>query len=70
MSLIRTKKTFSGTGLKSFVLEDLQPVTDYSTKVHCGSSEHFYKWGEWSKMTHFRTKEDSEYSIHLLFLTL
>ncbi|KAA0720013.1 Oncostatin-M-specific receptor subunit beta [Triplophysa tibetana] len=51
-------KTFSGTGLKSFVLEDLQPVTDYSAKVHCGSSEHFYIWSEWSKMTDFRTKED------------
>ncbi|KAI7796172.1 putative leukemia inhibitory factor receptor alpha b, partial [Triplophysa rosa] len=51
-------KTFSGTGLKSFVLEDLQPFTGYSAKVHCGSSEHFYTWSEWSEMTLFRTKED------------
>lgn len=51
-------KTFSGTELKSIVLEDLQPATGYRAKVHCGSSEHFYQWSEWSQMINFTTKED------------
>ncbi|XP_036443969.1 leukemia inhibitory factor receptor-like isoform X1 [Colossoma macropomum] len=52
------QETFSGTGLKSLVLADLQPFTGYSARVRCGSREHFYKWGDWSNLITFSTKED------------
>uniref|UniRef100_A0A3B4CHF9 LIF receptor subunit alpha b n=1 Tax=Pygocentrus nattereri TaxID=42514 RepID=A0A3B4CHF9_PYGNA len=52
------KETFNGSGLKSLVLTDLQPFTGYSARVRCGSYEHFYKWGDWSNLNTFSTKED------------
>ncbi|XP_051536710.1 leukemia inhibitory factor receptor-like isoform X2 [Myxocyprinus asiaticus] len=51
-------KTFDGLGLSSIVLEDLQPSANYTAKVQCGSSKHFYRWGDWSEMTHISTKEE------------
>ncbi|XP_055036716.2 LIF receptor subunit alpha b [Misgurnus anguillicaudatus] len=51
-------KNFSGSRLTSIVLVDLQPFTNYTAKVSCGSSENFYMWGDWSDITRFRTKED------------
>ncbi|MCJ8740938.1 hypothetical protein PDJAM_G00064980 [Pangasius djambal] len=50
--------TFNGTGLISVVLADLQPFTGYVARVRCGSLEHFYKWGDWSNLITFVTKED------------
>ncbi|XP_076836794.1 LIF receptor subunit alpha b isoform X2 [Brachyhypopomus gauderio] len=50
--------TFSGTSLESLVLPDLQPFTNYTARVRCGSLEHFYEWGDWSNPTTFITKED------------
>uniref|UniRef100_A0A4W4E3H4 LIF receptor subunit alpha b n=1 Tax=Electrophorus electricus TaxID=8005 RepID=A0A4W4E3H4_ELEEL len=50
--------TFNGTSLKSLVLADLQPFTEYTARVRCGSLEHFYKWGDWSNPTTFYTKDD------------
>ncbi|XP_051959944.1 LIF receptor subunit alpha b isoform X2 [Xyrauchen texanus] len=50
--------TFHGLGLSSVILLDLQPSAHYTAKVQCGSNEHFYRWGDWSKMTDFSTKED------------
>lgn len=58
------KTTFSGLGLKSLVLADLQPFTYYTAHVRCGSREHFYKWGDWSDPVTFSTKEDSKYVKH------
>ncbi|XP_026861737.2 LIF receptor subunit alpha b isoform X2 [Electrophorus electricus] len=52
------KGTFNGTSLKSLVLADLQPFTEYTARVRCGSLEHFYKWGDWSNPTTFYTKDD------------
>ncbi|XP_051532876.1 LIF receptor subunit alpha b [Myxocyprinus asiaticus] len=50
--------TFRGLGLSSVILLDLQPSAKYTAKVQCGSNEHFYRWGDWSEMTDFSTKED------------
>ncbi|XP_043077162.1 LIF receptor subunit alpha b [Puntigrus tetrazona] len=50
--------TFSGEGLSSAVLINLQPSVKYTAQVRCGSHEHFYKWGDWSEMTKFSTEED------------
>ncbi|XP_016365738.1 leukemia inhibitory factor receptor-like isoform X1 [Sinocyclocheilus rhinocerous] len=51
-------KTFNGVGLSSVVLINLQPFAKYTAQVQCGSYEHFYKWGDWSEITKFSTKED------------
>ncbi|XP_056118906.1 LIF receptor subunit alpha b [Rhinichthys klamathensis goyatoka] len=51
-------KTFNGLGLSSIVIVHLQPFANYTVKVRCGSDEHFYKWGDWSEITEFSTKED------------
>ncbi|XP_059382263.1 leukemia inhibitory factor receptor-like isoform X2 [Carassius carassius] len=51
-------KTFNGEGLSSAVLINLQPFNTYTAQVQCGSYEHFYKWGDWSEITKFSTKED------------
>lgn len=51
-------KTFEGTGLTSLVLADLKPYTEYKVRLRCGSGEHFYKWGDWSDLITFVTKED------------
>uniref|UniRef100_A0A671M1L7 Coiled-coil domain-containing protein 61-like n=1 Tax=Sinocyclocheilus anshuiensis TaxID=1608454 RepID=A0A671M1L7_9TELE len=52
------QKTFSGKGLSSLVLVNLQPFAKYTARVRCGSYEHFYEWGNWSKITELSTKED------------
>ncbi|KAI4886814.1 hypothetical protein NFI96_018381 [Prochilodus magdalenae] len=52
------QETFGGTGLKSLILADLQPFTEYTARVRCGSHEHFYKWGDWSDSITFITRED------------
>ncbi|XP_058613206.1 LIF receptor subunit alpha b [Onychostoma macrolepis] len=51
-------ETFNGVGLSSIVLKNLQPFVKYTAQVRCGSLKHFYKWGDWSKITEFSTKED------------
>ncbi|KAL1253038.1 hypothetical protein QQF64_017731 [Cirrhinus molitorella] len=51
-------ETFSGVGLSSAVLVNLQPFAKYTAQVACGSLEHFYKWGDWSEIMEFSTKED------------
>lgn len=61
------QKTFNGLGLSSIVLVDLQPFAKYTVQVRCGSDEHFYKWGDWSEMTKFSTKEDSKYTENLTY---
>ncbi|TKS78261.1 Leukemia inhibitory factor receptor [Collichthys lucidus] len=51
----KTKRTFSGVGLRSVVLSDLHPDEDYSVQVRCGAQENFWKWGNWSKPFSFKT---------------
>uniref|UniRef100_A0A8C2G4M9 LIF receptor subunit alpha b n=1 Tax=Cyprinus carpio TaxID=7962 RepID=A0A8C2G4M9_CYPCA len=52
------QENFSGEGLSSLVLVNLQPFTKYTARVRCGSYEHFYEWGDWSEITEFSTLED------------
>ncbi|XP_066502120.1 LIF receptor subunit alpha b [Hoplias malabaricus] len=52
------EERFNGTTLKSLVLADLQPYTDYTARVRCGALNHFYKWGDWSEGIIFSTNED------------
>ncbi|MEQ2284158.1 hypothetical protein AMECASPLE_018649, partial [Ameca splendens] len=47
---------FSGVGLRSAVLLDLQPDEEYKVQVRCGSQKNFWKWGDWSKALSFKTK--------------
>lgn len=54
----KTKRTFSGVGLRSVVLPDLYPYEAYSVKVRCGAQQNFWKWGNWSKTFSFKTKID------------
>uniref|UniRef100_A0A3B5LKC0 Fibronectin type-III domain-containing protein n=1 Tax=Xiphophorus couchianus TaxID=32473 RepID=A0A3B5LKC0_9TELE len=49
-------RNFSGVGLHSVFLPHLHPNTKYRVRVHCGSLNHFLKWGNWSKEFHFTTK--------------
>ncbi|KAM9743742.1 LIF receptor subunit alpha a isoform 1-T2 [Menidia menidia] len=52
----KTKRVFSGVGLHSVVLLDLQSDEDYSVRVRCGAQQNFWKWGKWSDQFHFKTK--------------
>ncbi|KAM9360915.1 LIF receptor subunit alpha a [Symphorus nematophorus] len=51
----KTKRAFSGVGLRSVVLSDLHPDEDYSVQVCCGAQQNFWKWGDWSKPFSFKT---------------
>ncbi|KAM6964861.1 LIF receptor subunit alpha a [Aplochiton taeniatus] len=54
----KTTHTFSGAGLSSAVLLDLQPDEDYKVRARCGALENFWKWGDWSSALGFKTKMD------------
>lgn len=51
----KSKRTFSGVGLRSVVLSDLYPYTDFSVQVRCSALQNFWKWGDWSKPISFKT---------------
>ncbi|KAM6943822.1 LIF receptor subunit alpha a [Lycodopsis pacificus] len=51
----KTKRTFSGLGLQSVVLSDLDPDEDYSVQVRCGAQQNFWNWGSWSEPLSFKT---------------
>nr|XP_033475566.1 LIF receptor subunit alpha a [Epinephelus lanceolatus] len=53
---IKTKRTFSGVGLRSVVISDVYPYEDYSVQVRCGAQQNFWKWGNWSEPLSFKTK--------------
>uniref|UniRef100_A0A3B5LL08 Fibronectin type-III domain-containing protein n=1 Tax=Xiphophorus couchianus TaxID=32473 RepID=A0A3B5LL08_9TELE len=53
---VQLLRNFSGVGLHSVFLPHLHPNTKYRVRVHCGSLNHFLKWGNWSKEFHFTTK--------------
>ncbi|XP_061755601.1 LIF receptor subunit alpha a [Nerophis ophidion] len=54
----KTKRTFTGVGLRTVILLDLYPDEDYCVRVHCGAQKNFWKWGNWSKTYSFRTNID------------
>ncbi|XP_049650733.1 oncostatin-M-specific receptor subunit beta [Accipiter gentilis] len=43
----------------SITLSGLQPYTEYTARVHCGTAKHFWRWSEWSEALTIRTKEAS-----------
>ncbi|XP_039856239.1 leukemia inhibitory factor receptor-like isoform X1 [Simochromis diagramma] len=47
-----------GVGLTAAVIKDLIPHWDYDVRVRCGTAQHFWKWGDWSKSVKIRTKGD------------
>ncbi|XP_076005508.1 LIF receptor subunit alpha a [Genypterus blacodes] len=53
-----TTRTFSGVGLRSVVLLDLQPDEEFSIRVRCGAQKNFWKWGDWSGSFSFQTSID------------
>ncbi|KAM7369393.1 hypothetical protein PAMP_013665 [Pampus punctatissimus] len=56
-SKIKTISENFGVGLTSTVLNDLIPSQTYTVMVKCGTSQHLWKWSEWSSIK-FRTKDD------------
>lgn len=60
-----SQRNYSGIGLTSVVLHGLAPAQTYTVRVCCGLKQHFWKWGDWSKSSTFKTEEDSEYPIHM-----
>ncbi|KAK6315787.1 hypothetical protein J4Q44_G00133110 [Coregonus suidteri] len=52
-------RKYSGIGLRSVVLHGLAPAQTYTVQVHCGLKQHFWKWGDWSRGSTFKTKEDT-----------
>ncbi|XP_078812570.1 oncostatin-M-specific receptor subunit beta isoform X2 [Oryzias latipes] len=47
-----------GLGLNLTFLTDLKPNVFYRVKMRCGTAQHFWKWGDWSKSVGFHTKTD------------
>ncbi|XP_053196481.1 leukemia inhibitory factor receptor-like [Scomber japonicus] len=50
--------TISGIGLNFAVLDDLIPYWTYTVVVRCRTSQHSWKWSEWSSNITFHTKTD------------
>uniref|UniRef100_A0AAQ6IK65 Fibronectin type-III domain-containing protein n=1 Tax=Anabas testudineus TaxID=64144 RepID=A0AAQ6IK65_ANATE len=48
----------SGVGLNYIILKDLIPNWKYYAAVRCATTEHFWKWGDWSRSVSFHTKGD------------
>ncbi|XP_012684063.1 LIF receptor subunit alpha a [Clupea harengus] len=55
---ISVTRNYSGAGLSLVLLEDLWPYETYRARVRCGSKNYFWKWGDWSSESSFRTKMD------------
>ncbi|XP_070781233.1 leukemia inhibitory factor receptor-like [Enoplosus armatus] len=47
-----------GVGLKFAVLNDLIPNWTYNVTVRCGTTQHLWKWSDWSSSGKFRTRGD------------
>ncbi|XP_070845919.1 leukemia inhibitory factor receptor-like [Chaetodon trifascialis] len=47
-----------GVGLDFSVLNDLIPHWTYNATVRCGTTQHFWKWSDWSTSINFLTKGD------------
>ncbi|XP_041816362.1 leukemia inhibitory factor receptor-like [Chelmon rostratus] len=48
----------NGVGLHFVVLNDLIPHWAYNVTVRCGTTQHFWKWSDWSTSINFLTKGD------------
>ncbi|XP_060931645.1 leukemia inhibitory factor receptor-like [Limanda limanda] len=53
-----TQKPNSGVGLDFAVLMNLIPNWSYNVTVRCRTTQHFWKWSNWSSTFNFRTKGD------------
>ncbi|XP_035771139.1 leukemia inhibitory factor receptor-like [Neolamprologus brichardi] len=53
-----TKTENFGVGLTAAVIKDLIPHWNYDVRVRCGTAQHFWKWGDWSKSVKICTKGD------------
>ncbi|XP_035769967.1 oncostatin-M-specific receptor subunit beta-like [Neolamprologus brichardi] len=53
-----TKTENFGVGLTTAVIKDLIPHWNYDVRVRCGTAQHFWKWGDWSKSVKIHTKGD------------
>lgn len=51
-----------GLGLNLTFLTDLKPNVFYRVKMRCGTAQHFWKWGDWSKSVGFHTKTDGKWT--------
>ncbi|XP_070706599.1 leukemia inhibitory factor receptor-like [Pempheris klunzingeri] len=47
-----------GVGLHSADVKDLIPNWPYNVSVKCGTTQHFWKWSDWSASVAFHTKTD------------
>ncbi|KAF6714436.1 Oncostatin-M-specific receptor subunit beta [Oryzias melastigma] len=47
-----------GLGLNGTLLTNLIPNVSYRVKIRCGTTQHFWKWGDWSQIVDFHTKTD------------
>ncbi|XP_029372443.1 leukemia inhibitory factor receptor-like isoform X2 [Echeneis naucrates] len=53
-----TMSQLVGIGLNFTFLTDLMPNWRYNVAVQCKTTQHFWKWSDWSKSFHFQTKGD------------
>ncbi|XP_020495677.2 leukemia inhibitory factor receptor isoform X1 [Labrus bergylta] len=53
-----TMSEIFGVGLLSVVVTDLIPNWTYNVAVRCGTTEHFWKWSNWSASVNFHTRGD------------
>ncbi|KAM9322394.1 oncostatin-M-specific receptor subunit beta-like isoform 2-T2 [Pholidichthys leucotaenia] len=51
-------RSISGAGLNAAPINNLTPNWRHSVKVQCGTAQHFWKWGDWSKTLEIHTKAD------------
>ncbi|XP_029961330.1 LIF receptor subunit alpha a [Salarias fasciatus] len=54
----KTKRIYSGVGLRSVIIPGLYPDEQHIVRVRCGSQRNFWKWGIWSDPIAFRTNAD------------
>ncbi|XP_066568265.1 LIF receptor subunit alpha a [Amia ocellicauda] len=45
-------------GSSKISVGQLHPFETYSVRVRCGSKQHFWKWGDWSRNVQFNTAEE------------
>ncbi|XP_041667657.1 leukemia inhibitory factor receptor-like isoform X2 [Cheilinus undulatus] len=53
-----TEITANGVGLLSAIVKDLIPNWNYIATVRCGTTQHFWKWSNWSQSVNFQTRGD------------
>lgn len=56
-----SQREYVGVGLNFTVLNDLIPYWEYSVTVRCATTQHFWKWSDWSATVSFHTRGDGKY---------